>query len=69
VEGPADDAAALGGKALKGPKPQGRRCERALEETRVFVLQRLGAWAASEEELKPMRGSRENFNCFPGLEM
>jgi len=40
-------AAAPGGKTLKGQKPQGRRC----------LEQRLGAWAASEEEPKPTRGS------------
>jgi len=28
--------------------------------------QRLGVWAASEEEPKPMRGAREQFKCFSG---
>jgi hypothetical protein len=28
--------------------------------------QRLGAWAASEEEPKPMRGTRGSLACFPG---
>jgi len=68
-----NNAAAPSGKALKGSEPQGRR--------RVWMLgsnhasetlgnqgskRRLGAWATSEEEPKPMRGSRWTYLVFPG---
>jgi hypothetical protein len=29
-------------------------------------MQRLGVWASSKEELKPMRGFRENIQLFLG---
>jgi len=66
-------AAAPGGETLKGSWTSreallvGVRFDRAsrLWETRVS-RQRLGAWASSEEEPKPMRGSREQINLFLG---
>jgi hypothetical protein len=67
-------AAALSGNTLKGSKTSR---EALLVGVRmipdVLVVretddprQRLGAWAASEEEPKPMRGTRELLRCFSG---
>jgi len=66
-------AAAPSGKALKGNEPQGRRHLMALgfAEGQSFWGTkdsgwRLGAWATSEGEPKPTRGSRNNFTVFLG---
>jgi hypothetical protein len=70
---PGQHAASPGRETLKGTKPQGSGCRKCSAETRApgfweteASMQRLGAWAASEEEPKPRRGSREQQKCFSG---
>jgi hypothetical protein len=69
----ANEAAVPGGETLKGTKPQGRRCLLAFDRGQASGFwetgdsrQQLGAWPSSEEEPKPMRGSRESFTGFSG---
>jgi hypothetical protein len=67
-------AAAPSEKTLKGQKPHGRRCGKAVGFSNcrnivkaMFLTQQLGAWVVSEEELKPKRGSGETLICFSGV--
>lgn len=65
MESLATNAAALSGKALKGKKPQGRRCSMAFSVKlgvemagNQSLYTAAGCLGISEGEPKPMRGSR-----------